>query len=46
MWGDIVEHEKGYRAEFAYPYEITLLGGDESIASSLREQYQIDVRLK
>ncbi len=46
LYGEIVEHERGWRAQYAYPYDLMLIGGDESIAASLREKYQVDVSLK
>ena|SRR3989344_6230104 len=45
LWGEIVEGETGYRAQYAYPYDITLIADDNRVAQSLREQYQVDVRM-
>lgn len=45
LWGNVIEHENGYRAQYAYPYEVILIDGDENIAGSLRRQYQVDVKL-
>ena len=44
LWGDVIEHEQGYRAQYAYPYDIEIIGGTKEMADSLREQYQVDVR--
>ena len=43
LWGRILEREHGFRAQYAYPYEIVLLGGDEAIARDLHSRYAIDV---
>ena len=43
LWGRILEREHGFRAQFAYPYEIFLLGGNEAIARDLRRLYAVDV---
>ncbi len=46
LWGEIIEGEDGYRAQYAYPYDLTVLADDKRIAASLREQYQVDVRIE
>jgi hypothetical protein len=46
LWGDVVEHERGYRAEFArvrsidwlYPDE-TMMGREAEVLGSLRRAY-------
>jgi hypothetical protein len=43
LWGRVIETERGYRAAHAYPYDIELLGGDDSLAAELRGRYAIDV---
>jgi hypothetical protein len=43
LWGRILEREHGFRAQYAYPYEVVLLGGDDRIAHDLRSLYAIDV---
>lgn len=43
LWGRVIEHEGGWRAQYAYPYAITLEGGDETLARTLRREYAIDV---
>jgi hypothetical protein len=43
LWGRILEREHGYRAQYAYPYEVVLLGADDAIARDLRRLYAIDV---
>jgi hypothetical protein len=43
LWGRILEREHGFRAQYAYPYEVILLGGDDAIARELRRLYAVDV---
>jgi hypothetical protein len=43
LWGRILEREHGFRAQYAYPYEVVVLGGDDRIAHDLRSLYAIDV---
>ena len=43
LWGRILERDKGFRAEYAYPYDIFLIGGSESILGDLRRLYAVDV---
>lgn len=38
MWGRIVEHGKGYRAQFAKPIELFVIGG-QKLADGLAAQY-------
>jgi hypothetical protein len=45
LWGRVVENVDGWRAEFAYPYDLVLVGGDEETARALRRRYQVDVTL-
>jgi hypothetical protein len=45
LWGRVIENTGGWRGQFAYPYEIVLLGGDRAMAAELRERYAIDVTL-
>jgi hypothetical protein len=42
LWGRVVARENGFRAQYAYPYELFLIGGDEATASELRRLYAID----
>jgi hypothetical protein len=42
-WGTVVECENGFRAQYAYPYELFLIGGDGDLAQELRRLYAIDV---
>jgi hypothetical protein len=44
MWGRIIEHEHGYRAQHARPLKVTLLrGNDDAIARALATFYDCDV---
>jgi hypothetical protein len=43
LWGRILVREKGFRAQYAYPYELFLIGGDHRIARALRHRYAVDV---
>ena len=35
--------ENGFRAQYAYPYELFLIGGDDDLARELRCLYAVDV---
>jgi hypothetical protein len=43
LWGRILAREKGFRAQYAYPYDLHLIGGDDRIARELRDRYAVDV---
>ena len=43
LWGRVIETEYGFRAAYAYPYELELLGGSERDARALRNAYAVDV---
>lgn len=43
LWGRVVEHERGYRGQYAYPYDIFLIDGTHEIARSLAARYAVDV---
>jgi hypothetical protein len=45
LWGRVIENTGGWRAEFAYPYDLELYGGDEQLAAALRRRYAVDVAL-
>jgi hypothetical protein len=45
LWGRILARERGFRAQYAYPYELYLIGGDGQIARELRDRYAVDVSL-
>jgi hypothetical protein len=43
LWGRIVECERGWRAQYAYPYDLIVFTGDERLAAELRDLYAVDV---
>jgi hypothetical protein len=43
LWGRILARESGFRAQYGYPYELFLIGGDDRIAHELRDRYVVDV---
>jgi hypothetical protein len=43
LWGRVLARDKGYRAQFAYPYELFVMGGDDEIVGRLRRLYAVDV---
>jgi hypothetical protein len=38
-----VVRENGFRAQYAYPYELFLIGGEDALARELRQLYAVDV---
>ena len=45
LWGRVFENTGGWRGQFAYPYDLVLIGGDEKLAAQLRDRYAVDVAL-
>jgi transcriptional regulator with XRE-family HTH domain len=43
LWGNIVQHERGWRASFAYPRHLYVFTDDPMIAETLRERYGVPV---
>lgn len=43
LWGRVIEHEHGWRAQYAYPYAITVESIDGDVAAALRAEYVVDV---
>ena len=41
LWGRIVESDRGWRAEYAYPYDVAVFADD--LAAELRDLYAVDV---
>jgi hypothetical protein len=41
----VLVRDRGFRAQFAYPYELFLIGGDEQMGRDLRRLYAVDVWL-
>jgi len=42
-WGRAVCHTRGWRSEFAYPYDLHLLEGDRALARALADRYAVEV---
>jgi hypothetical protein len=42
LWGRILVRERGFRAQYAYPYDLVVLGGDAELADELRRTYAVD----
>ena len=45
LWGHVVEHEAGYRAELAYPYALLLSPRQARHARALTATYVVDVTI-
>jgi hypothetical protein len=43
LWGRVLARDKGFRAQYAYPYELFLISADDEIARHLRDRYAVDV---
>lgn len=43
LWGRVLARDNGFRAQYAYPYELFLIGGDAVLARELRNLYAVDV---
>ena len=43
LWGRVLVRERGFRAQFAYPYDLFVIGGDDEMARELRQLYAVDV---
>jgi hypothetical protein len=42
-WGRAVAHTRGWRSEFAYPFDLQLLKGDRTLARALAGRYGVEV---
>jgi len=42
LWGRVFENVGGWRAQFAYPYSLEVVGGVERVARQLRAAYRVD----
>lgn len=45
MWGRVVEHEAGYRAQYAYPYVLLVPPHLGSTVDALRSAYRVDTEV-
>lgn len=43
LWGRVVEHERGYRAALAYPFDLFLPGEHRVLAAALAGRYGVEV---
>ena len=43
MWGRAIANVDGWRAQYAYPYEVYLVGATAELAAALRKRYAVDV---
>lgn len=43
LWGRVIEHEHGWRGQYAYPYALTIESTDERVARVIRDTYAVDV---
>jgi hypothetical protein len=41
-WGRAVRHARGWRSQFAYPYDLYLVGGDHGLARELADRYAVE----
>lgn len=44
-WGRVVAHTRGWRAQYAYPYDLYLTGGDRGLARQLADRYAVETML-
>jgi hypothetical protein len=42
LWGRILELERGWRAQYAYPISLALFGGNDEIARDVGEAYRVE----
>jgi hypothetical protein len=42
LWGRAVAHQRGWRAQYAYPYDLVLLEGDRRLARALADRYAVE----
>jgi hypothetical protein len=41
-WGRAVAHTRGWRSQFAYPYDLYLTRGDRALARTLADRYAVE----
>jgi len=41
-WGRVVRHTRGWRSQFAYPFDLYLLVGSPALARSLADRYAVE----
>jgi hypothetical protein len=45
LWGRVVEHERGYRAELAYPFDLFVAARQRRLAIPLAARYGVEVMI-
>jgi hypothetical protein len=43
LWGRVIEHELGWRAQYAYPYDM-IVHAEPEVAEAIRTAYLVDVK--
>jgi hypothetical protein len=43
LWGRIIQHERGWRSQFAYPSHLYVFSEDADLAAGLRDEYLVPV---
>jgi hypothetical protein len=43
LWGKVIQHERGWRGQYAYPRHLYAFTDDAAIAEGLRERYRVPV---
>ena len=41
-WGRVVRHARGWRSQYAYPYDLYLLNGDRGLARAVADIYAVE----
>jgi hypothetical protein len=41
-WGRAVRHDRGWRSQYAYPFDLCLLAGDRRLALALADRYAVE----
>lgn len=41
-WGRVIHHTRGWRSQFAYPYDLYLTSGDRALARAIADRYAVE----
>lgn len=41
-WGRVIRHTRGWRSQFAYPYDLYLPSGDRALSRELADRYAVE----
>jgi hypothetical protein len=41
-WGRVIRHARGWRSQYAYPYDLYLTAGDRGLARALADRYAVE----